>query len=980
MDGLLPTRAWDANRVRIVRDAFQEFLPEVIINSKETGPTRLIDRLYRAQHAFYSGVFDALEQDIHNIYVLKSRQLGLSTSIRPLIVFWAGIHDGLQGTMVYNTAFNTSAARREVVGMIRALPARLHFPGIVSDNREGLVLENGSQILFMAAGLKSGKTSGGLGRSIGLNLGHFSELSSWVNDQGLISLKQSLSEEFPDRLYVWESTAIGYNLWYKEWKAAEQDDLACRTMFFGWWSKDTQEIAAGTAEFARYGMEPPTPKEIARIDAVRSLYGWEITPGQLAWYRRKIDPTQEMEEGDPEDSIMMGEQPWIAEEAFQLTGADFFQSDRLAEAAAEIANRRLHPQCFRFVPGLNFVDSQIFPSRTRREIDLRVWEEPVQDGVYVIAGDPAFGHDEKNANSCAQVMRGYADGIDQIAEFASASIQPHHFAWLLWTLIGYFGAKPGARVLMICEINGPGEEVWRQYASTKLLVQQGYLRGPAREKGIADIFANVSSYIYQRSDSMNTGHVYQWKCLALDTPIPTPAGWTRMGEVEIGNIVFDDLGQRCRVTGTSPVQLGRDCYRVTFDDKSSIVADADHLWEIDESKEGYEKKRVVPTIELRENTAITVAQPLELPDLDLPVHPYALGVWLGDGYSKMGRICGGHADLVEILQHLSKFGYTPGIFGIDKRTGLRSTHLSRLHRELQQEKLLMNKHIPPQFLRGSYEQRLWLLQGLMDTDGSIVNRQASFTTTRERIADGFAELIRSLGMKAKFCVRNRNLVVNGESRVCETAYQFVFTPYDDTPPFRLARKRDRVGRRVSPRLLRSRRHKVVSVERVPSVPVRCIAVDSPSRLYLAGFGMVPTHNTNTQNKIQILEAERNYLNNRVFRVSSMDLLEEMKTITRDGDTIGAEGADRDDRVFAAALGIRAWDEKLRRNLVATNRTREAERARLSVTIEDQAALWQRNTLEMFFKDKQRKRADEMRALMRSGFRYAPRRRLPERRF
>jgi replicative DNA helicase len=75
------------------------------------------------------------------------------------------------------------------------------------------------------------------------------------------------------------------------------------------------------------------------------------------------------------------------------------------------------------------------------------------------------------------------------------------------------------------------------------------------------------------------------KALALDTPLPTPAGWTTMGEVQVGDILFDETGAPCRVTGATDVMLNRRCYRVRFSDGSSIIADADHLWMVDSDTE-----------------------------------------------------------------------------------------------------------------------------------------------------------------------------------------------------------------------------------------------------------------------------------------------------------------------------------------------------------------------------------------------------------
>jgi replicative DNA helicase len=71
------------------------------------------------------------------------------------------------------------------------------------------------------------------------------------------------------------------------------------------------------------------------------------------------------------------------------------------------------------------------------------------------------------------------------------------------------------------------------------------------------------------------------KALALDTPLATPTGWTTMGDVQVGDILFDETGAPCRVTGATDVMLNRSCFRVRFSDGSTIIADADHLWAVD---------------------------------------------------------------------------------------------------------------------------------------------------------------------------------------------------------------------------------------------------------------------------------------------------------------------------------------------------------------------------------------------------------------
>jgi hypothetical protein len=110
-----------------------------------------------------------------------------------------------------------------------------------------------------------------------------------------------------------------------------------------------------------------------------------------------------------------------------------------------------------------------------------------------------------------QVGRCYADQIEQIAEFTSTMTLTHQLAYLLWALVGWYGALPNASVLVIIEINGPGESVWREYGLTRAVVQNGYLRPAARDKGLTDIFQNARNYVYQRSDSLHSGQNLHWK-------------------------------------------------------------------------------------------------------------------------------------------------------------------------------------------------------------------------------------------------------------------------------------------------------------------------------------------------------------------------------------------------------------------------------------------------------------------------------------
>lgn len=342
-----------------------------------------------------------------------------------------------------------------------------------------------------------------------------------------------------------------------------------------------------------------------------------------------------------------------------------------------------------------------------------------------------------------------------------------------------------------------------------------------------------------------------WKPLALDTVIPTPTGWTTMGEIQAGDSLFDETGAICRVVGKSPVHINRQCYRVEFDDGSSIVADAEHPWFVEERGKRQAKTwawtpKIVSTSDLSPKTHfIHTAKPLLTDDVDLPIDPYLLGVWLGDGDTAAPRITQGAQDVDEIRDNLSAVGCALSDSRLD-RNGVSRFTVYGIRAEFVKAGLLGNKHIPTAYLRASKAQREQLLRGLMDTDGSITAaRQCSFTTTLPALAEGFAELTRSLGIKAVRCNRVGRAVSFADGHISQGAdsVQFSFSCGQEDDVFSLTRKRS-IQRQGAPRhQRRTKRHAIVAVTPVSSVPVQCVAVDSSSHLFLAGQGMVPTHNT-----------------------------------------------------------------------------------------------------------------------------------------
>jgi len=372
---------------------------------------------------------------------------------------------------------------------------------------------------------------------------------------------------------------------------------------------------------------------------------------------------------------------------------------------------------------------------------------------------------------------------------------------------------------MLAQFDGKVFEVELQMAVNEKLEPVEWFADDAWIRGIADIMVWLDD---------ETLWIGDWKGLPLYTKIPTPTGWTTMEDVVVGERVFGGDGKPCVVVGKSQVK-SLPCYRIVFDDTSVVECDEEHLWKLADG-------RVIPITALRANHLINVTKPLDLPSAVLPIEPYLLGLWLADGKHTSGEITKPDEFVWEELLrrgHAISHDYSAKaeddkcrvhtVFGL--RTALRETGL------------LGNKHIPAQYLRASYAQRLDLLRGLMDGDGSAnpTRHQAIFTTTDRALSAQVVELLLTLGQRPLQSVVD----AYGFGKHVE-AYPISFRP-NRMNPFSLPRKAERILPEWGPGYAWRRR--VVSVEQIPERLTQCIAVDSLDHTFLCSEKFIPTHNT-----------------------------------------------------------------------------------------------------------------------------------------
>lgn len=430
-----------------------------------------------------------------------------------------------------------------------------------------------------------------------------------------------------------------------------------------------------------------------------------------------------------------------------------------------------------------------------------------------------------------------------------------------------------------------------RYAESNIPLEYWTLKMERDFRGDPRLLAKYNEYIADLKTAYTGGKSIcfagghgRGKQLSLDTELPTPNGFIKLIDLEEGDQLFDENGNVCNVIELHPINLSPESYRIVFDDGTTVDACADHLWLTWDRyarssrfrKTTSRHPKVITTKEilktLKTNTKLKITnhsipctKPVNYSVQNLLIDPYVLGCWLGDGTSTNGNIeC---ADQ-EILDNIIKAGYSvnlcPGSVGVSKsccyRIGnlvkndlyKRGSQIGILLYQLKQLNIANNKHIPDIYLRASNEQRLALLQGLMDTDGCCLkDGKSEFSTKLPELAQQFAELVRSLGIKCNI-KRNESWLYDKQ---CSDRYRITFTT--QLPVFRLQRKLKNM-RFDKSQLNRTQHRYIIDVQKIDSKPMRCITVDSPSHLFLITRSFIATHNTMTATAILKKASQKGY--------------------------------------------------------------------------------------------------------------------------
>lgn len=325
------------------------------------------------------------------------------------------------------------------------------------------------------------------------------------------------------------------------------------------------------------------------------------------------------------------------------------------------------------------------------------------------------------------------------------------------------------------------------------------------------------------------------KALPIDTPILTTKGWKAHGDLKPGDFVFGDDGKPKKVLFNFGKYMWH-TMKMDFADGISIISAHEHLWKIyaDHDNHKGRQEEITETQDIftkkhRRSPYIKADAVLDMPHKTLPIDPYILGLWLGDGISAQGVIISGKQDVKS---------YT-GIGEIrEVKDGYFRVLVPGLSRKLRLCGLLGNKHIPADYFTASVEQRYELLRGLMDTDGTVDKKgRCEFTQKDGTLANDVYILLRTLGIKPTKHIYDA--ILNG--RRVGKKMRLMFTPDKNVQIFKLARKQARIDNKTANDRNDKKKFFIQAITENADVMVNCIQVDGG--MYLAGMDLIPTHNS-----------------------------------------------------------------------------------------------------------------------------------------
>jgi hypothetical protein len=425
---------------------FKQFAKDVRISSKEESSEDdygipLV--MWGSQERFLEFIGNGLDDGIHQFFWLKGRQQGSTTICLLIDTFWAAFHRNLFGALITDNEDNRERNRSIITRYVKSFPEGYFGDDfyITKNNRNFIEFSNGSRFDLKIAGTKQKSIAWAEGA--GYVMAHATEVGKYGDGDGIESFMEAMPQHNPNRLLICESTANRMNHWYDMWRGADNDPYTKRSGFCGWWGVETNVIQKSDPRWLKYGGYSAAGEEREKVAAVAQLYNHKVTPEQLAWIRWRRDTSTDAE------GIIAQNQPWTAQDAFISSGYSFFMTRNVVKEIQRLFD--LPPvsvqdggngyQAYVYDLSNRFFDMKIRPLMDDDgdvAPELKVWEEPVAAGRYVIGFDPAWGRTDHGDFSAISVWRCFSDKLVQVAEYCTKSVELKQVCWVLAHLAGSY--------------------------------------------------------------------------------------------------------------------------------------------------------------------------------------------------------------------------------------------------------------------------------------------------------------------------------------------------------------------------------------------------------------------------------------------------------------------------------------------------------------------------------------------------------------
>ena len=511
---------------------FEQFIADIRIQSKEElspdgrgAPLQL----WESQRRYLREVGVGLDNGIHSFNCLKSRQQGATTVSLAIDVFWCAMHPGIRGCVVTDDEKKRDENRGLIVSYVDSFP-----PGYFGEqfairrggnSRTRLEFTNGSRLAFLVAGTRDKGTAWAEGS--GYALMHATEVANYGSPEGFKSLEEGLAQSNPHRLFMRELTAKGYNHWHARWSAG-LNDISERSFFIGWWANDLNKIERKDPRYIEFGLHSPTNEERELIEQVRVQYSWKVTPEQLAWIRWK------QSRAGSEQGLLEENQPWTPAQAFQITGYSFFPVRQVSKELERLVNDQPVFKGYRYENSGDFFSFRMITLDPDvddvSDVELKVWEEPVEGGKYVIGFDPAYGRSPDGDGNAIVVLRCYADRVVQVAEYRTREVDIKYASWVCFHLGSAY-----RDAMVNVEINGCGALVMSEFDHLRQLLASELRGQQVKDRGWEDAGAQVRWFLYHRADSFGSGYQANYSASFRTRQIML---YGMRGEYDAGHIVI----------------------------------------------------------------------------------------------------------------------------------------------------------------------------------------------------------------------------------------------------------------------------------------------------------------------------------------------------------------------------------------------------------------------------------------------------------